>query len=391
MCIRDRFNTAPANGAKIKIFRVTDDSDLNATFYAGSAIRSSDLNDNFTQNLYSTQEVNARYLSNLGGTMVGDLQMGEDADIIFEGSTDNANETKLTVADPTADRTITIPDSTGTLLTTGDTGSVNEGMIANDSINSQHYIDGSIQTAHISSGALDNRYYTETELDAGQLDNRYFTETEIANGAADTRYYTETELDAGQLDTRYFTETEIANGAADTRYYTETELDAGQLDNRYYTETELDAGALDPLYFRQDSSETIASGQTWSASDNYVATTAAIDARIIDLVDEVGGFDIVNDEQSFPNTNPGGTTGQAAVLSIKAATTNLVPSGTTVTITNGNLANNANITITGVPSTIAQGFGFLVESTSTLHTYTCLLYTSPSPRDLSTSRMPSSA
>ena len=25
------------------------------------------------------------------------------------------------------------------------------------------------------------------------------------------------------------------------------------------------------------------------------------------------------------------------------------------------------------------------------HTYTCLLYTSPSPRDLSTSRMPSSA
>ena len=142
------------------------------------------------------------------------------------------------------------------------------------------------------------------------------------------------------------------------------------LDTRYYTETELDAGALDPLYFRQDSSETIASGQTWSASDSYVATTAAIDARIIDLVDEVGGFDIVNDEQSFPDTNPGGTTGQAAVLSIKAATTNLVPSGTTVTITNGNLANNANITITGVPSTIAQGFGFLVESTSTLHTYT---------------------
>ena len=142
------------------------------------------------------------------------------------------------------------------------------------------------------------------------------------------------------------------------------------LDTRYYTETELDAGALDPLYFRQDSSETIASGQTWSASDSYVATTAAIDARIIDLVDEVGGFDIVNDEQSFPDTNPGGTTGQAAVLSIKATTANLVPSGTTVTITNGNLANNANIIINNVPGTIAQGFGFLVESTPTLHTYT---------------------
>ena len=293
-----QFNTAPANGAKIKIFRLTDDADLTATFYAGSAIRSSDLNDNFTQNLYSTQEVNARYLSNLGGTMGGNLQMGEGSDIIFEGATDDANETKLTVADPTADRTITLPDVDGTVVTTGDTGSVTSGMIANDAINSQHYVNGSIQDAHIATGTLDNRYYTETELDAGQLDN---------------------------------------------------------------------------LYFRQDSSETIASGQTWTANDNYIATTGAIDARIIDLVDEVGGFDIVANEQSFPDTNPGGTTGQAAVLSIKEATTDLTPTGTTVTITNGNLSSNANITITGLPSsltTIPQGFGFLVESTTTLHTYT---------------------
>jgi hypothetical protein len=52
------FNTAPANGADIRIFRQTDDADLAATFYPGSAIRSQDLNENFTQNLYVTQEVN---------------------------------------------------------------------------------------------------------------------------------------------------------------------------------------------------------------------------------------------------------------------------------------------------------------------------------------------
>jgi len=37
----------------------------------------------------------------------------------FEGSTDDGNETFLTVADPTADRTITLPDATGTVITTG--------------------------------------------------------------------------------------------------------------------------------------------------------------------------------------------------------------------------------------------------------------------------------
>ena len=129
-----QFNTAPTNGAKIKIFRQTSVDNLTATFYAGSAIKSEDLNDNFTQNLYKTQEVGARFISNLGGTMTGDLNMGEDTVIKFEGATDDAHETTLTVADPTADRTITLPNVTGTVVTTGDTGTVATGMIAGDAV-----------------------------------------------------------------------------------------------------------------------------------------------------------------------------------------------------------------------------------------------------------------
>lgn len=51
------FNSAPANGASIRIYRETDDAALAATFYPGSAIRSQDLNDNYTQILYKAQEV----------------------------------------------------------------------------------------------------------------------------------------------------------------------------------------------------------------------------------------------------------------------------------------------------------------------------------------------
>ena len=39
--------------------------------------------------------------------------------ITFEGSSADANETVLTVANPTADRTLTLPDNTGTILSTG--------------------------------------------------------------------------------------------------------------------------------------------------------------------------------------------------------------------------------------------------------------------------------
>ena len=38
---------------------------------------------------------------------------------VFEGSTDDAHETTLTVTDPTADRTVTIPNASGTVITTG--------------------------------------------------------------------------------------------------------------------------------------------------------------------------------------------------------------------------------------------------------------------------------
>ena len=40
-----------------------------------------------------------------------------DSSIVFEGSTADNYETTLTVVDPTADRTITIPNETGTLVT----------------------------------------------------------------------------------------------------------------------------------------------------------------------------------------------------------------------------------------------------------------------------------
>ena len=401
-----QFNTAPANGANILIFRETGIDDLTATFFAGSAIKSEDLNENFTQNLFVTQEVNNRFLSVLGGNaMQANLQLGKGVDIVFEGDTDDAHETTLEVEDPTSDRTITLPNVSGNIVTTGDTGTVTSTMITNgtivdgdianttitggklvndtitatqiannaitvneladnsvdraaivadavngskiadnsinsehyidgsidhvhlagdavdgdniadDSINSEHYVDGSIDTQHIAADQITNALIADNQIDSehyvdGSIDHVHLandcvdgdniqdnavgaehikanavTDSEIATGTLDNRYYTESELNAGQLDNRYFTETELTGGSLDGRYFTESELTGGALDGRYYTETEAEA-----KFLRQDSSETIASGVAWSNSDVFVATTAAINARIIDLVDDVGGF-----------------------------------------------------------------------------------------------------
>ena len=89
-----------------------------------------------------------------GDTMTGDLIMN-NANIVFEGSTDDGFETTLTVVDPTADRTITLPNVTGTVVTTGDTGTVTSTMIADGTIvNADINASAAIAPSKIGSGAL---------------------------------------------------------------------------------------------------------------------------------------------------------------------------------------------------------------------------------------------
>ena len=65
-------------------------------------------------------EVDNEKIAKAGDTMTGNLAMGTGTTIIFEGLTANDYETTLTVTDPTADRTITLPNSTGTVALTSD-------------------------------------------------------------------------------------------------------------------------------------------------------------------------------------------------------------------------------------------------------------------------------
>ena len=219
-----------------------------------------------------------------------------------------------------------------------------EDVASNADIQGSKLLDDSVGLTKLGSGALP----TDITVNSANIVNRSIVDEDIHEGTLDNRYYTEQELDGGQLD---------------NRYYTETELDNGQLDNRYYTETEAEG-----LFLRQDSSETISSGVPWSSTDAKVATTAAIDARIIDLLDDTGGFVPVADETSFPAANPDINNGDGTVVSVKAVSTNLTPSGTTVTIANGAGTGNT-VTLTGVTGVIPQGFGMILETTSTLHTY----------------------
>lgn len=106
-------------------------------------------------------------LPKAGGTVTGDITLGTNIGLQFEGATDDANELRLIAADPTADRTITLPNVTGTVVTTGDSGTVTSTMIA----------DGTIVNADINASAAIVDTKLATIATAGKVSNSATTAT----------------------------------------------------------------------------------------------------------------------------------------------------------------------------------------------------------------------
>jgi len=89
------------------------------------------------------QELETEKLALAGGTVTGQVLIGNTGSLVFEGSTIDAYETTITVADPTSsDKTITFPDTTGTVITSGDTNTVTSTMV-----------DASLVNANLAAGA----------------------------------------------------------------------------------------------------------------------------------------------------------------------------------------------------------------------------------------------
>ena len=478
------FTSAPASGAAIIIFRDTDNDEKTATFFAGSAVKAEDLNSNFDQVLFTAQEVDNNALQSLGGTMTGDLNFGQNANIVFEGATDDANETTLTVADPTADRTITLPNVTGTVITTGDTGTVATGMIADSAITSAKITDGTIATGDIADDAITTAKISDANVTTALIQDASVTTAKLASDAVTTAKITDANVTtakiandaitaakiaadavgSSEIAANAVTSSELADASVDTAAIvdanvttakvadsaittakindsaiTSAKIGANQVvegkiaDNAVTTAKIPDSGVTTPKIadnavtnvkladaelrelatmgsttasaladltqaevqildgatvstnelnildgvtanateINQLDGNTLTNSFTASSTTQYPSSNA-ISGYVLGLMDNLGGFVAIANENSFPTTNPDPSDDAGTVVSISDAGGLVVSaSGTASGQTTGGTA----VTITGFPSalqssTLPAGQGLQVVSTSTLNTYT---------------------
>ena len=383
------FNTAPASGVGIHIYRNTNVDSAQAVYASGSSIRAADLNNNQTQLLYSAQEAGGQLIrqSDLKDGIVNSAKITDDSIMNVDVNSSAA-----------IDGTKISPDfGSQNIVTTGTlgAGATNTGALG---------VTGNITV----SGTVDGRDVASdgTKLDTVETnakDDQTAAEIKtLYESNAQTNAYTDSEKTFVNAITATATELNTLDGITSSTQelnYVDgvTSNVQAQIDGKQPLDSELTelatmgsgtAGALADLNTAEVQTldgitsstaelnlldgKSIVTTIGGSATDVQIPSAQAVNERIVELVTEVGGFAPIANETSFPATNPDINDGAGTIVSIKALASNLVSNGSGVaTISNGAGSGNT-VTINGLGNsqTIVAGRGILVETTTTLHTYT---------------------
>ena len=362
---------AAAGSGNVHIYRETDVNTPAAVFAAGSSIRAADLNAihdmaRFTSVEHRNQVISADIkdgqvttakiaADNITSALIADDQINSehyvadsiDSEHYAPGSVDSA---AIGASQVTTNELATDSVNTTKIIDLNVTRAkleadvIDSTKLADNAVNSEHYIDGSINHVHLANNCIDG----------DNIQDDVVNSEHIAAGALDNEHYAAGSITSDKLDGATVI-TASEQGAATTN------------DTSFLT-----SAAADARFFNINTGDTIKDGQTFPDNDTSIATTAAINDRIIDLVDDVGGFVPIANETSFPTANPDVNNGAGTIVSI-AALASAITTGsgvTTKTIANGAGSGNT-VTITGLTAstTYPAGMGMLVETTSVLHTY----------------------
>jgi hypothetical protein len=117
-----------------------------------------DVNDIIGASLGSyLQDSDVGAISGVAGLDASKNLLVPGASVIIEGSTDNAYETTLTVVDPTADRTITFPDATGTVALLASPTFTGTVSAADVTISGSLVVNGTTTTVNSSTLTVDDK------------------------------------------------------------------------------------------------------------------------------------------------------------------------------------------------------------------------------------------
>ena len=408
-------NTPPSGTANVVLTRDTNISAKKVDFADGSVLTETDLDNNSDQILFAQQEIINDFVKRDGTqTLTGNL--------VFEGATDDGNETTLAITDPTADRTISVPDRSGTLITSGDTGTVTSTMIADGTIvNADVNASAAIAQSKLNiANATTSAAGYQSAADKTKLDGIESNATAdqtaaeirtLVESASDSNVFTDADhtklngIETGATADQTNAEIRAAvEAASDSNVF--TDADHSKLNAIEANATaDQTASEIKTLYESNsntnaltDAEKAVIDGVTANTSelnklDGFTGSTADLNqlanmqkataitdddtkfptsGAIVDYVTAqlapIGGLEAIANENSFPNTQPQ----SGVVISIADAGGLAVSSTGTAS---GQTVGGTTVNISGIASnfrggSVTAGVRFLVVSTGSGQNYT---------------------
>jgi hypothetical protein len=162
-----------------------------------------------------------------------------DTQITFEGATADDYETTLTVVDPTADRTITLPNVSGTVVTSGDTGTVTATMLASDSVTTVKITDANVTAAKLATDSVETAKIKDANVTAAKLAadsvetakivDSNVTAAKLAADSVTTAKILDANVTDAKLASNSVTNAKIADSAVDTAEIANSAVTASKL------------------------------------------------------------------------------------------------------------------------------------------------------------------
>jgi hypothetical protein len=204
-----------------------------------------------------------------------------DTSIVFEGATADAYETTLAVVDPTQDNTITLPNVTGTVVTTGDTGTVSATLLASDSVTTVKILNANVTAAKLAADSVETAKIVDANVTAAKIASDAVTTAKIldsnvtaaklASDAVTTAKILDANVTDAKLAANSVTNAKIADSAVDT-----AEIAAGAV-----TAAKLATDAVETLKIK-DANVTAAKLASDSVETAKIANSAVTEGKIAD-------------------------------------------------------------------------------------------------------------
>ena len=300
--VRFTAGNIPTGTTPLRIFRQTDVESPKAEFSAGASLKAGELNDNFKQIRHALQEGIGAVTTDrkvqrfnieadsIDGTLIADDVV--DSEHYVAGSIDLEHMSANSVdSDQYVD------------------GSIDGVHIANDQIDSQHYAAGSIDLEHMSANSVDSDQYVDGSIDLIHMSANSIDSDQYVDGSIDNVHLAADAIDGTKLADNSVNSEHYVDGSIDHEHLNNDVIDGDNIQDDVVNSEHIAAGALDNEHYAAGSitsdklnGATVVTNAEQAAStpnDTSFFTTAAAEARYFNA----STGETIKDGDTFPDND----------------------------------------------------------------------------------------